>query len=28
MKEIREGCREANVTLKLAVIKIESVDFG
>jgi len=28
MKEIREACREANVTLKRAVIKIESVDFG
>lgn len=28
MKEIREACREANVTLKRAVIKIEPVDFG
>ena len=28
LKEIREACREANVTLKRAVIKIEPVDFG
>lgn len=28
MKEIREACREANVTLKRAHIKIEPVDFG
>ena len=28
MKEIREACREANVTLKRAHLKIEPVDFG